>query len=147
MGWLKKVMGMSQGGGGEGSAQAAERTKRAKMSPEELAAYLALTQQKADAAKVENADPLRPKSNINTGTSGKPTPGTDFSKGNYMDPNAFEALLKSQEEARSRGEKDVLIKRSRTATRKPDKGGTVKSVPGLGVPGSQATTFASLLGA
>lgn len=81
--------------------------------------------------------------NVNAATAGKPRPGTDFSKVNYLQQDVYEALLKSRSDAKERLSAEVLVKAARRQPRQPTKGNTLETSP-LGVQGN--SLYPSLLG-
>ena len=139
MGWIKKVLGISQGGGGPSQAQQTDQARRAKLTPEQRAAEdIDIAQQKAEAAMKG-----RPANTLNAGTAGKPMPGTDFSKFNFVQPAEYDALLNASNEKQKRLAAEVTIAQSKPASRRSTKGGTVRNKQSAG---GYESPFASLLG-
>lgn len=147
--WLGKVIGLTSNDRGASTSDAAAKAAAAKavrqkdMTPEARLLDDSIQASTIDAAKVENADPARPRNNV--AAIGKPMPGTDFTKTNYVQPDQFEALLKTSNDERARRATEVVVKRSKSTNRPSTKGGTLLTGP-LGIPTSGPTSFSSLLG-
>lgn len=150
-GAIKKAAGQVFGhkdssGGGTTSTQraaAAKAERQKNMSAEAKALDDSIEASKLTAAVVENADPNRPQNN--TLAVGKPRPGEDLSKQNWMQPAEYEALLESSNKERERKAADVLVKRSRKTEKPSTKGGTLATSP-LGVQSAGQSSFSSMLG-
>ena len=150
-----KILGISIGGGsGKGSGQTQEqkdkiaedarltqkeKDRRARMTPEELARDDIDKQMQAR----EAAAPGRPRNTLNADTAGKPMPGTDFSKFNYVQTDEYHALLNASNEKQKRLASEVTIAQSKPASRRSTKGGTVRNKQSAG---GYESPFASLLG-
>ena len=132
------LLGQKPSSGGESQSQTEERQRRA-----------AMTQAERDAEDVNNKQMAAEKSgdrvnlNVNAATAGKPMPGTNFSKTNYLQQDVYEALLKSRSDAKERLSAEVLVKAARRQPRQPTKGNTLETSP-LGVQGN--SPYSALLG-